>query len=309
MRIIITGGSGFIGRALTENLTQDKHEVVILSRNPAWVVGLPEGAQAITWDGKSSQGWGHLADGADVIINLAGENISGEIPFGVRWTSQRKKRLVQSRMNAGKAVVEAITAARKKPSLVIQSSGVNYYGTSNEHEFDESSSSGNDFLADVCRKWEACTADVDKMGIRRVVMRTGLVFSSHGGILPLQSLPFKFFVGGPIGNGKQPLSWIHLQDALSAIRWLIDQEEATGVYNLSSPNPVTNADFGHALGRALGRPSFIPTPGIIFKIAFGEASTLLLDGVRALPKKLLAQGFEFQYPDIDTALKDIHKQG
>lgn len=308
MKVIITGGSGLIGTALTASLARDGHEVIVLSRNPDWVVGLPKGARTVEWDGKTAQGWGHLADGADAIVNLAGESIAGDIPFGVRWTAKRKQRITASRVNAGKAVVEAVRAAKVKPGVVIQASGVDYYGTSNGDENLEDSPAGDSFLAEVCKVWEASTAEVEDLGVRRVIIRSALVLDDRGGVLPWMVLPFQLYLGGPLGNGKQQVSWIHIDDEIAAIRFLIETESAAGVYNLSAPDPLPYKEFGRVIGRALGKPAFFPTPGILFKIAFGEAATLLLDGQKVLPQRLEEAGFEFSFPEARLALADLYSK-
>jgi uncharacterized protein len=305
MRYIITGGSGLIGTALTESLANDKNEVIVLSRSPEWVVGLPPGAKAVAWDGKSATGWGHLADGAEAIINLAGENIAGEIPFGVSFTAKRKKAIAESRLKAGKAVVEAVSAAKNKPRVIVQASAMGYYGPSTGQEITEVHPAGSDFLAQVCQDWEESTSAVESMGIRRIIIRTGLVLSASGGILPWMALPFKLFIGGPIGTGKQIVSWIHLEDEIAAIRFLMDKVEAKGIYNLTAPQPLSNKEFGKAIGRTLGRPWFFPNPGFIFKLAFGEAATLFLDGQNVVPAALIKEGFEFKFPDADKCLADL----
>lgn len=305
MRVIITGGSGMIGTALTASLTKDGHEVIILSRNPDWVVGLPEGARAVQWDGQTAQGWGQLADGADAIVNLAGENIAGDIPLGVRWTASRKKRILSSRLNAGKAVVAAVKAAKVKPKVVVQASGIDYYGTNETAEMQEDSPAGNSYLAEVCKQWEASTAEVEKMGVRRVIIRTALVLDDREGIFPWMVLPFQFYIFGPLGSGRQQVSWIHIEDEVAAIRFLIESETAKGPYNLSAPDPLPYKEFSRAIGRTLGRPAFIPTPGIVFKAAWGEAATLLLDGQKVFPHRLEEAGFNFQYPETRLALQDL----
>ncbi len=305
MRVIITGGTGLIGRALANSLAHDHHEVIVLSRNTNKTSGLDGSVQVVGWDAKSAQGWGHLADGAGAIVNLAGESIAGEGFPPSRWTSERKRRIRDSRVNAGKAIVEAITAAKDKPGVLIQSSAVGYYGTHGDEIITEESPSGSDFLAEVSRDWESSTAAVEKMGVRRVIIRTGIVLSTRGGSLPLQSLPFQLFVGGPLGSGKQQMPWIHIDDHVAAMRFLIDNVQASGAFNLSAPNPVNNAAFSKALGQAMGRPSFFPTPGFAFQIAFGELATLLLDGQRAVPQRLTEMGFTFQYPEAGAALKDL----
>ena len=301
MRIIITGGSGLIGRALVDSLAKDGHEVIVLSRNPAAVTNLPKNARAEKWDGQSAQGWGQLADGAGGIVNLAGATISE------KWSDARKKEIRDSRVNAGKAIVEAVKAAKQKPGVVVQSSAVGYYGPRGAEEITEESSAGSDFLAKVCKEWEASTAELDGLGIRRPIIRTGVVLDLHGGALPKMLMPVKMFVGGPIGSGKQYFPWIHLKDEVAAIRFVIDNKNANGVYNLSAPKPLTNKEFTQAIGKVLGRPTFMPVPAFAMKTMFGEMSTLLLDGQRQIPARLLKEGFQFQFADATTALKDVLK--
>lgn len=305
MRVIITGGTGLIGRALANSLAKDHHEVIVLSRNVNKTSGLDGSVKVVQWDAKSAQGWGSLADGAGAIVNLAGESIAGEGFPPQRWTPERKRRIRDSRVNAGKAVVEAISAAQNKPAVLIQSSAVGYYGTHGEQDITEESPAGSDFLGQICKEWEASTDAAEKMDMRRCLIRTGLVLSSKGGVLPMMALPFRLFAGGPIGSGKQQIPWIHLDDHIAAIRYLIDNPSASGVFNLSAPNPLNNADFGRAIGQALGRPYWLPTPGFAFKLAFGELSMLLLEGQRAVPKRLQEMGFTFQYPEAEAALRDL----
>ncbi len=306
MRVIITGGTGLIGKALANSLAHDHHEVIVLSRNPNRSSGLAAGVRVVGWDARSAKGWGELADGADAIVNLAGESIAGEGFPPSRWTAERKRGILSSRVNAGKAVMEAIKAASKKPAVLIQSSAVGYYGTYDDaRDVTEDAPVGTDFLGETCKAWEDSTAEAEKLGVRRVLIRTGVVLSTKGGALPMQALPFKLFAGGPLGNGKQQMPWIHIDDEIAAIRYLIEKPEARGIYNLSAPNPLSNADFGKALGKALGRPSFFPTPAFVFQLAFGELSLLLLKGQRAVPRRLLELGFQFQYPQAEAALRDL----
>lgn len=309
MRIIITGGTGLIGKALANSLAKDHHEVVVLSRNKNKTSGLDGNVLVEAWDGKTSAGWGALADGAGAIVNLAGESIAGEGFPPSRWTPERKRRIRESRVNAGAAVTQAIKEATNKPGVLIQASAVGYYGAHGSEDVTEDTPAGTDFLADICKAWEASSADVEKMGVRRVIIRTGLVLSSKGGSLPQQAIPFKLFVGGPIGDGKQQMPWIHIDDEVRAIRFLIDTPTARGAYNLSAPNPLTNADFGRALAKAIGRPYYMPTPGFAFKLAFGELSMILLEGQRAVPKRLEEAGFQYTRPDAETAIKDLFQTG
>jgi uncharacterized protein (TIGR01777 family) len=309
MRVIITGGTGLIGRSLANSLAKDGHEVIVLSRNKNKTSGLASGVRLEQWDGSSAAGWGALADGAGAIVNLAGASIAGEDFLPARWTVAYKKRIRDSRVNAGRAVVEAVKAAKVKPGVIVQSSAVGYYGTHADEEITEDSPAGTDFLADVCKEWEASTQAVEDLGVRRVIIRTGIVLSSKGGALPRQALPFKLFAGGPLGSGKQQYPWIHIDDEIAAIRFLMENTNARGVYNLSAPHVVTNAEFSKALGKVLGRPSFLPAPGFAFQIGFGEVAILLLEGQRALPKRLLAEGYPFHFAEPELALRDLYQNG
>lgn len=301
MRIIITGGTGLIGRPLSQALAAEGHEVIVLSRQPEKVNNVPAGVKVQKWDGKSAEGWGELADGAGAIVNLAGAGIADQ-----RWSAARKQLIRQSRIDAGKAVMEAIAAANAKPGVLIQASAVGYYGVQNgDAQLTESASPGGDFLSKVCFDWEASTAPVAKLGVRRAVIRTGVVLSNEGGAFPKQVLPFKLFAGGPVGSGKQWYPWIHIDDEVRAIQFLIANERASGPFNLTAPNPVTNQEFGRLIGEVLGRPAFIPAPGFAMKIAFGEMSVILLEGQRAVPQKLLELGFKFKYETAQAALRAL----
>ncbi len=300
MRAILTGGAGLLGRALAASLSTDGYETILLSRTPERVRDLPKNTRVERWDGRTAAGWGKLADGADVIVNLAGENLASGL-----WTAERKARLRQSRINAGRAVVEAVQASRSKPKVVIQQSGIGHYGIHGDEVLTEDDKPGTDFLASVTLDWEAATAPVEEMGVRRVVTRSAIVFTPKGGILSLMALPFHLFVGGPVGSGRQWLAWIHIDDHISAMRFLIDNPQASGPFNLTAPNPVTNAEFGRVLGRVLGRPALMPAPAIALKLALGEMSMMILEGQRAVPERLVKLGFAFRYPDIESALRNL----
>lgn len=300
MRIIITGGSGLIGRELTATLTKDGYEVIVLSRSPQKVSGLPQGARAEKWDAESAAGWGHLADGAKAIINLAGEGIADG-----RWTAARKHRILQSRINAGKAVVEAVQKATTKPEVVIQASGIDYYGDrGSEPITEEASPQQGQFLPDVAIAWEQSVRPIADM-VRLVIIRSGIVLTTKGGAFPQIMLPFKLFGGGPIGSGQQWWSWIHIEDEINAIKFLLENENAHGAFNLTAPNPLPNKAFAKALGQAMNRPSLVPAPAFALKLALGEMSNILLYGRRALPQKLLALGFQFAHPEALDAFKDL----
>jgi uncharacterized protein (TIGR01777 family) len=259
--------------------------------------------QVVRWDGRTSAGWEKLAEGADAIINLAGENLSTG-----RWTEARKREIVQSRVNAGRAVVEAVSRASIKPRVVVQASAVGFYGPRGDEEVTEQAGPGDDFLARVCRQWEASTEPVEALGVRRVIARTGVVLSMEGGALPRMALPFRFFAGGQVGSGRQWFPWIHIEDEARAILWLVEHGRA-GAYNLTAPDVTTNRKFSRVLGQAMGRPSAIPVPALALKALFGEMSTVLLEGQRAVPARLLAEGFQFRFPEVEGALHNLVRPG
>ena len=302
MRIIITGATGFIGRALCKHMVEHGYEVIALTRNlPKAQVLLGEQVKSVKWDGQSAQGWASLADGAGAIVNLAGENIGSR-----RWTQARKRAILQSRLNAGRAVAEAVELSTVKPKVVAQASGIGYYGPHGNEVLDEASPCGEDFLSDVACQWEDSTKPVETIDVRRVVIRTGGVLEREGGMLPRLLLPFRLFVGGPLGGGRAWFSWIHRDDEVAAIRFLIEKEDAQGVFNLTAPEPLIMRDFCRLLGQVTRRPSWLPVPGFILRLLLGEmAEALLLSGQRVLPKRLQESGFEFKYPTAETALRAI----
>ncbi len=301
MNVIITGGTGLIGRALAADLLKEGHEVIVLSRRPEAYVGrVPAGVRLERWDGRTAEGWGHLVEGADAIVNLAGENIAAG-----RWTAERKRRIRESRVHAGEAVTAAVLAAREKPRVVIQASAVGYYGPHGDEEVDEDTPPGNDFLARVAVDWEASTAPVEEHGVRRVIIRTGIVLTPEGGALARMLLPFRLGLGGPLGSGRQWFPWIHIADEVGAIRFLMENEATQGPYNLTAPNPVRQREFARALGRVLRRPAFLPVPAFALRLLFGEMADVLLTGQRAVPRRLLEAGYTFRFPDLEPALEDL----
>jgi uncharacterized protein (TIGR01777 family) len=306
MRVIITGGTGLIGRALSADLAADGHEVIVLSRAPERSKGLAAGVRAERWDGRTGDGWAALADGADAIVNLAGANISGEGLFPSRWTDERKRIIRESRLDAGRAVVDAVRQTSRKPRVVIQASGIGVYGPHDDESIAEDGPVGHDFLASfAAHEWEPSTAPVEAMGVRRAIVRNAVVLSKTDGALRPMLLQFRLFAGGPIGSGKQWMSWIHLKDEARAIRSLIENGSATGPFNLVAPQAVTNAQFARTLGRVMGRPSWLPLPGFVMKAAFGEVADLLLTGQRGVPQRLADSGFQFRFPELEGALRDV----
>lgn len=300
--VIISGATGFIGTILVKKLVARNYHVVVLSRNPGKAAAFNSSqVKVVAWDGRSANGWGHYVDGAYGIINLAGENIAAG-----RWTPARKTAILQSRLAAGRAIVEAVTLSARKPRVVIQASGIGYYGNRGDTVLDETSSAGTGFLSDVAIQWEKSTEPVEALGVRRAIIRTGIVLGRGGGFLSRVLLPFKLFMGGCMGSGRQWLSWVHMEDEVSAICFLLEQDAAQGAFNLSSPQPLSAKDFFVEVGTALGRPSWLPVPGFVMHLALGEmADELILSGQRALPARLLQAGYAFHYPSARGALNNI----
>ena len=300
MRIIITGGTGLIGRSLVSNLAKD-YEVVVLSRSPEkHQQNMPSSVKLVQWDAATAAGWGELADGAFAIINLAGAGIADK-----RWSEERKQLLLVSRLSAGRAVVEAVTQAEQKPKVVMQASAVGYYGDRGDEILTERSTAGNDFPAQISVPWEQSTASVADMGVRHIIIRTGIVLSTKGGALPKLTLPYNFFAGGPMGDGTQWMPWIHLEDEIRAIRFLMEDADAEGVYNLCAPAPVMNKVVAQKLGLVMDRPALVKAPAFALKLALGEMSAVVLHGQRVIPERLIAEGYKFRFSDVETALRDL----
>jgi uncharacterized protein (TIGR01777 family) len=301
-QIIITGATGFIGKSLCKQLVQAGYDLVVLSRNPKkGSESLPNQIRVASWDAKTSEGWADYADGAYAIINLAGENIGSG-----RWTPGKKRRILESRLNAGKAVVEAIKKVGNKPKVLIQASGIGIYGNRDDEILDEFSRPGSGFLTEVAKQWEGSTKKVESFGVRHVIIRTGVVLGADGGFLSRVILPFRLFVGGRLGSGNQWIPWIHLDDEVRAICFLMERQNLQGAFNLTAPNPLISKDFFNLLGKTIKRPSWLPVPGFLLSLLLGErARELILSGQRAMPKRLLESGYDFLYPDAKSALREI----
>jgi uncharacterized protein (TIGR01777 family) len=298
MKIVVAGGSGFLGEPLVQQLIARGDDVAVLTRDPAHVrVGRP-----LQWDGKTQGAWSEEVAAADVVINLAGENV-GE----GRWTEERKRRLVASRLDATGAIVGALSRDAARKRTLINASAVGYYGNRGEELLDESSSRGDGFLADLVERWEAAAREGEPFA-RVVLTRFGVVLHGSGGALKKMMMPFRFGAGGPVGNGRQWMSWIDRDDAIRMVLWAIDRDAARGVYNATSPQPVRNRDFARSLGRAMHRPAIMPAPAIALKLAFGQmAEEVLLGGQRVVPRRGEAEGFAFAHPALDEAL--VHELG
>jgi uncharacterized protein (TIGR01777 family) len=275
MRVVVAGASGLIGAQLGRALRERGDELVALPR-----------FRSAPWS----------LEGADAVVNLAGASVGGK-----RWTPAYKKEIEESRVLTTRALVEAIAKAPRKPRVLVNASAVGYYGGRGDEVLEEVAAPGADFLANVGRQWEA---EAQRASVRSVQVRTGIVLSAKGGALEKMLPPFKAFVGGPIGSGKQWFPWIHLDDEVAAILWCIDRD-LTGAVNLVSPGIVTMKEFAKALGRALHRPSWAPVPAAPLRVLLGEFASALLEGQRAVPRKLLDSGFRFRFQDVDSALRDL----
>lgn len=299
MNIIMAGGSGFIGSKLASRLVQGGHQVWILSRNPE-DQRLPAGVTGVRWDAATSNGWGHLVEQADAIVNLTGENLAGGL-----WTQALKNRLLTSRVNAGLAIVEAVRNASRRPRVMLQSSGIGYYGNGGDQLLSENSPPGQDFMAQLCVQWEASTRQLEELGVRRVVMRTSIVLEKGSIILKLFLLPFRMYIGGKIGSGRQWVSWIHLDDYIGAFLHLLQNEAARGAYNMVAPQVPQNIDFEKTIGKVLRRPYWFPTPAFALRAVLGDMSNMVLEGQRASADKLIKSGYSFKYPTLESALTAI----
>jgi len=297
--VILAGGSGLIGRALAGELVRAGAEVVILTRS-AGDRDLPAGTRAVRWDGRSATGWAGKCEGAEAIVNLAGENVADG-----RWNAARKRRLESSRVEPTRALVEAVAAARVPPRALLQGSAVGFYGDGGETVLDESSPRGDGFLPALSERWETASAPVEALGVRRVLLRTGVVLARDGGALAKMLPPFRLGLGGPLGGGRQWFPWIHLADVVGAIRFLIERRDLAGAFNLVAPEPVRQGELARALGRALRRPAIVPVPGALLGLAVGEMAEVLLASQRVVPPRLIGQGYRFAYSDLDAALADL----
>ncbi len=298
MKVVLAGGTGFIGSALIDALLGRGAQVVILTRDlPAAQRRWDGKVDARLWNGRDPGPWVLTVDGADAVVNLAGESVAGG-----RWTPERKLVLIKSRVDTTRALVAAIAQAAEKPLVFVSASAVGFYGESPSQECAEDSNRGTDFLAALCGQWERDARDAEKSAVRVVSTRFGVVLGKGGGALAKMLMPFKLGVGGPLGSGRQPFPWVHLDDAVGTILFALDEAALTGPVNVTGPQARTNAEFTKALGRALHRPAFLPAPAFALRLALGEMSSLLLGGQNAPPKKLLARGYQFRHPTLDAAL-------
>ena len=307
MRVVIAGGTGFLGSPLAEVYAEEGHDVRVLTRSLApgesrheSGTGVP-GITRVGWkpDGRSGP-WASVMDGADAVINLAGESIGGK-----RWTPQRKAQLRDSRMVPTRSLAAAIADAAKPPAVFISSSAVGYYGAAEDDPKTESAPAGDDFLAHLCEDWEQEARKAERPGTRLAIVRTGIVLERSGGALAEMVTPFRFFAGGPLGSGRQYMSWIHRLDWVEMVRWIVLTEGVSGPVNATAPHPVPNREFARALGRALRRPALVPTPRAALKLLLGEFADYVVTGQRVIPAKAQAHGYHFRYPELDIAFRGI----
>jgi uncharacterized protein len=299
MKIAIAGGTGFVGRSLVNTLVKNKHEVVLLTRREM-KASQGDHIRYTKWLTDDSNPVSDLQN-TDYFINLAGESINSG-----RWTEERKNKIRTSRIDAVDAILDIIKKLDQKPRALINASAVGIYGTSLEETFtEEDHNLGTDFLAETVKKWEAQATKAVELGVRTVLCRFGIILDKDAGALPKMLFPYQAFIGGNIGSGQQWMSWIHLNDVIRAICYVMEHEDIHGPVNFTAPHPVSMSDFGKTLAQVLHRPHWLPVPSFALRLLLGEMSTLVVDGQRVLPKKLLDHGFDFQYPDLKKALTNI----
>lgn len=298
MRILITGGTGLIGRQLCAVLLTQGHAITVLSRHPETVATkCGAGVQAM----KSLDEW--TADRVfDAVINLAGEPI-----VDAYWSAKRKQVLLDSRVGLTEKLVQRITAAQQKPAVLLSGSAVGYYGNGGETVLDEAMAAGNDFPSELCASWENAARVAEQCGVRVCLLRTGLVLSKKGGLLGRMLLPFKLALGARLGDGKQWMSWVHIDDYVAMVLHLLNDPSLNGAFNMTAPAPATNAEFTQTLAQALHRPALFVAPSFVLKLAMGERACLLLEGQRVIPKRIQSSGFQFAHPRLDGALQDLLK--
>lgn len=296
MKILITGATGLIGTRMQETLREAGHELLLASRKA------PKNDSYVQWDINNGFAEPEKLEGIDAVVHLAGENLNG------RWTDAKKKAIRDSRVLGTRNVVDAISDLKQRPRVLVSSSAIGFYGDRGDDLMTETSSPGKGFLPEVCREWEAEARRAEDAGIRTVLLRAGIVLSKDGGALGTMLTPFKFGLGGVVGGGNQWMSWISLDDHVAVIKYALENETVRGAVNSVSPNPATNEQFVKTLGEVISRPTIIPVPEFAVHLAFGEmGDTLLLDSIRAVPKRLEGAGFEFKFPDLKKALENAVK--
>jgi uncharacterized protein (TIGR01777 family) len=299
MKLVVMGATGFIGSKLTDRVWNENHSLALLSRRPPREVNVTK-KEWFAWQPGIGGVWEAVVDGADGIINLAGEPIAGK-----RWSAAQKEQLRSSRIDATKSLVDAIAKAKVKPKFLINASAVGYYGSHGDETVTEKTGPGQDFLSRLCVEWEEEAKKAEAFGVRVALVRTGIVLDKGKGALAKMVPPFKMFVGGPLGSGAQWMPWIHIEDQIGLICFLIENAGARGAFNATAPNPVTMEEFSRALGEVLNRPSWASVPPSALALLVGEMADMLLNGQRAMPEAALKLGFTFKYPEITGALRSL----
>ena len=301
MHIVMTGGTGFIGRSLCASLCQEGHRVTLITRRREDAQRLfGSTVTVVERNGQETGAWEHCLEDADAVINLAGAPIADG-----RWTEARKRLLTESRILTTRLLVEAMSRRSSKPRTLVSASGIGYYGASDDRVLDESAARGQGFLADLCLEWETEARRAAEFGVRVVMLRTGMVLEQDGGALPKMLLPFRLFTGGPIMPGTQWVSWIHRRDHIGLTQWALSTPSVSGPVNVVAPEAVTMNRFCEGLGRVLHRPSWLPVPGFALSLVLGELGTLMTTGQRVNPAKALSGGYVFHYPTLEPALRAI----
>lgn len=303
MRVFITGGTGLVGTRLEKRLLERGDEVFILTRRPN-AVAKEKNVTAVVGDPMTAGSWADAIQNVDAVVNLVGEGI-----FNKRWSPEFKETLIKSRVDSTRNVAAALARNPKKadgsPKVLVSASAIGYYGPHGGEMLTENSPPGTDMMAKLCVDWEAATAEAKNAGVRVALLRVGVVLDKNGGALAKMLPPFKMFVGGPVGDGKQYMSWIHHDDLVGEILYALDHSHVAGPLNGTAPNPVTNREFSTALGNVLGRPSFMPTPAFMLKLALGEVADVVTKGQRVIPKAPMDAGYTFRFTDVESALKDV----
>ncbi|WP_016951550.1 TIGR01777 family oxidoreductase [Anabaena sp. PCC 7108] len=304
MKVAITGATGFVGSRLVKRLQDEGHRVLVFSRNTGLAHKVfPSQAfpnlEILAYTPGVSGAWQDTIAGCDGVVNLAGEPIAEE-----RWTPERKQKILNSRKLGTQKIVEAIAKVNPQPTVLVNASAIGYYGTSETATFDENSPSGRDFLAQVCQEWEAEAQKVKDAGVRLVILRFGIVLG-NGGALGKMITPFKLFAGGPIGSGRQWFSWIHIDDIVNLILQALTKPEMEGIYNATAPKPVRMTELSTTMGQVMNRPSWLPVPSFALEAMLGDGAIVVLEGQQVLPKRTLTSGFQYKYPNLPTALKQI----
>jgi hypothetical protein len=301
MKVLIFGGTGFIGKHLVPSLIKEGYEIILFTRNPDSVSKSFDTIRAIEWDGKSVGKIAKHFNGNYAIINLAGESIGSKL-----WTKKQKNIILNSRLTVTKAIVNAIQLSSEKPAVLLQGSAIGYYGSQSDRLLDERSDKGKGFLSDVVDAWEKSARSIESAGVRVIYLRTGVVLGTDGGALPMMLLPFKLFMGGHAGSGLQWMSWIHIADMVNAIAFLLKDASASGIYNLTSPEPLMMSDFSRLAGKALNRRPWFHVPAFIFKfLPKGMADDLFLISQKVFPARLMEAGFHFKFKSAETAFSDL----